>query len=297
MSALNRIFGWSPPKNQESVGVPPRPPHPVLRVLPFQSPKLDEPETATSPDKLSPTALEAPSPTSSISSEVPPEHGPKRGDPSWVARPRNPFIIFRCEYSQKHCKEGKRVRRPPGAPLEKSLSRRAAEAWRELPDEDKKYYKDLAEQEREEHTRKYPLYRFRPAKRNPPTRRSSHYSSSKSRRKFPAPSLGNNEPELVFPVPKHLPAAEVLEEQVEASAASVKATRRRSSSMPQPMKHNPYMAGMWEPQPPIPEVIRRPRSVNASWPSTLDQMSQSLLDGCQYSEVIFLSRLSRILFC
>ncbi|TFK61489.1 hypothetical protein BDN72DRAFT_741327, partial [Pluteus cervinus] len=83
-------------------------------------------------------------------------------DPAWVARPRNPFIIFRCQYSQKHSKEGKRVRRPPGAPPEKSLSKRAAEAWHTMSREEKEHFKELANMERDEHARLHPLYRFRP---------------------------------------------------------------------------------------------------------------------------------------
>src|SRR6266550_2637147 len=50
------------------------------------------------------------------------------GDSLWVARPRNAFIIFRCQYVRRHSRMGRRAR-GTGAPAEKSLSKRAAEAW------------------------------------------------------------------------------------------------------------------------------------------------------------------------
>lgn len=94
------------------------------------------------------------------------------GDPLWVARPRNAFIIFRCEYAQRHSRMGRRARRT-GAPTEKSLSKRAAEAWHQLSHEEKHHFKALADQERVEHARLYPYYRFRPVKR-PSSKRSPH---------------------------------------------------------------------------------------------------------------------------
>ncbi|PFH51546.1 hypothetical protein AMATHDRAFT_47060 [Amanita thiersii Skay4041] len=97
-----------------------------------------------------------------------------RGDPSWVARPRNAFIIFRCEYARLHSRMGKRIKRGTGAPTEKSLSKRAAEAWHQLSREEKNQFKVLADQERDEHARLHPDYRFRPMKRLAPRKRSPH---------------------------------------------------------------------------------------------------------------------------
>ncbi|TFK34919.1 hypothetical protein BDQ12DRAFT_575573, partial [Crucibulum laeve] len=77
-------------------------------------------------------------------------------------RPRNAFLIFRCQYSRENCKPGRRVRRPPGSQPEKTLSKRAAEAWHQLPAEEKERYKVLAEEEGKEHARLHPDYRFRP---------------------------------------------------------------------------------------------------------------------------------------
>ncbi|KAF8633354.1 hypothetical protein AX17_004526 [Amanita inopinata Kibby_2008] len=87
-----------------------------------------------------------------------------RCNPTWVARPRNAFIIFRCEYARRHSRMGKRVKRT-GAPADKSLSKRAAEAWHQLSNGERDHFKTLAEQERIEHARMHPDYRFRPMKR------------------------------------------------------------------------------------------------------------------------------------
>ncbi|KAG1749557.1 hypothetical protein EDB19DRAFT_148223 [Suillus lakei] len=88
-------------------------------------------------------------------------------DPSWIPRPRNAFIIFRCEYSRKHsqaAQEGDEESEPPN-PTAKTLSKRAAEAWKQLSASEKDSYKVLADKEREEHAHLYPHYRFRPMRR------------------------------------------------------------------------------------------------------------------------------------
>lgn len=83
-------------------------------------------------------------------------------DPAWVPRPRNAFIIFRCQYSQNHARENKD--NEPTA--EKTLSKRAAEAWRTLTEHEKQPWKDAAEQERKSHAKNHPGYKYRPRKRN-----------------------------------------------------------------------------------------------------------------------------------
>ncbi|KIK94590.1 hypothetical protein PAXRUDRAFT_47613, partial [Paxillus rubicundulus Ve08.2h10] len=84
-------------------------------------------------------------------------------DPSWIPRPRNAFIIFRCEYSREHTQSAQGQERDKFTnPTAKSLSKRAAEAWKQISGAEKDRYKLLAEREREEHARLYPSYRFRP---------------------------------------------------------------------------------------------------------------------------------------
>lgn len=79
-------------------------------------------------------------------------------DPDWVPRPANAFIIFRAEYSHRHAQTHKND--PPTA--EKTLSKRAAEAWKKLTASEKEPYKKRSEQERLEHARRYPNYRYKP---------------------------------------------------------------------------------------------------------------------------------------
>ncbi|KAF9239160.1 hypothetical protein BU15DRAFT_74853 [Melanogaster broomeanus] len=88
-------------------------------------------------------------------------------DPSWVPRPRNAFIIFRCEYSREHMQaaQGQDEDHIPPTLTAKTLSKRAAETWKQLPVSEKNRYKVLADREREEHARLYPNYRFRPMRR------------------------------------------------------------------------------------------------------------------------------------
>jgi hypothetical protein len=98
----------------------------------------------------------------------------RQHEPGWVARPRNAFIIFRCDYSQIHRRRGRRIRRPPGVPsTDPSLSKRAATAWKQMTAEEKEPYRIRAEQERDEHVRNNPDYRFRPQRHPGSVPRSS----------------------------------------------------------------------------------------------------------------------------
>lgn len=84
-------------------------------------------------------------------------------DPTWIPRPRNAFIIFRCNYTRKHAVRNSQELDEQS--LTQTLSRRAGEAWKKLPTPEKDKYKRLADREREEHARLYPHYRFRPMRR------------------------------------------------------------------------------------------------------------------------------------
>ncbi|PPQ82378.1 hypothetical protein CVT25_008339 [Psilocybe cyanescens] len=199
MPSLSRILGWTPPDNEDYLDV-------ALSsspLLPLQNPTfhISEPNPIRrAPRRVASRNFESTSPASSNSAlssdgESPNDkrvdgHG-KHVDPSWVARPRNEFILFRCDYVRKHSREGKRVRRPPGAEAEKTLSKQAAEAWHHLPPEERLYWKERANGERNEHARRYPDYRYRPKKsaagRRRQTRSSPNKQQSGSPEKVPAP--------------------------------------------------------------------------------------------------------------
>jgi HMG (high mobility group) box len=95
----------------------------------------------------------------------------KNSDPGWVPRPRNAFIIFRCDYVKQHSASSSS--HSPFPPSDKSLSKRAAEAWKQLPQSEQDRYKLLAIQEKKEHGERYPNYKFRPAKRRGSLARSN----------------------------------------------------------------------------------------------------------------------------
>ena len=89
-------------------------------------------------------------------------HQRRLKDPGHVPRPRNAFIIYRCEYTHKYLANGGSERASDFA--KRSLSKRAGEAWRNEKPETVQYYKSLAEEERALHRMNHPDYRFRPTR-------------------------------------------------------------------------------------------------------------------------------------
>ncbi|RXW18175.1 hypothetical protein EST38_g7672 [Candolleomyces aberdarensis] len=184
-ATLSRIFGWSPPLNETfvEVDVPDQPLPPHLPIYHTAEPSSPASSTSTLSDSQMEQRSEA----------------VRKGDPGWVARPRNEFILFRCDYVRKHTKEGgnKRNRRHPGQEAEKTLSKLAAEAWRALPQEERLYWREQANLERNDHARKYPDYRYRPKKSATARKRTSRSSGSMSAgvitncKSIPAPALLN----------------------------------------------------------------------------------------------------------
>lgn len=164
-----------------------------------------------------------------------------------VPRPRNAFIIFRCQtISKLHSKDSAGLDRPPTP--EKTLSKRAGVAWRQLSEEEKQVYKDLAEKERLEHQDKYPGYKYQPnrSKLNktrvsgPPTRRErveslvlrttsrSGTSPESGESVCPSPVSGRSSPEAsAIPIPSS------------ADDSTHSLAHRRSMSLPH-LVHEPY---------------------------------------------------------
>ena len=94
-----------------------------------------------------------------------------RRDPNKIPRPRNAFIIFRCDYCQNYALESKGSNRSPTP--EKTLSKRAGALWRTMSEEARRPYQEMAEQERITHALTYPNYKYRPNRRGLPRRRTS----------------------------------------------------------------------------------------------------------------------------
>ena len=183
-----------------------------------------------------------PSPGPSLSSSDRRAIRNRMRDPDWVPRPRNAFIIFRCEYSRTHARD-------PSDPSDKSnrsdktLSKRAGEEWRRLSAADREQYKILAEQEKAAHAVQNPDYRFKPVRRPPPgtassatrgrlgsfrrTDRSAQVASLIMRSERGASSWTQDDDQEHMAHPE--PAA------IQASSSTGVIGRRRSASMPQPV--------------------------------------------------------------
>ncbi|KAE9386503.1 hypothetical protein BT96DRAFT_764701, partial [Gymnopus androsaceus JB14] len=83
-----------------------------------------------------------------------------------VARPRNAFIIFRCEYSKNYARgptSGGSSRR--GQNVDTTMSKRAGVAWKSLSEDKQNHYKLLADKEKRDHARAHPGYRYQPRPR------------------------------------------------------------------------------------------------------------------------------------
>jgi hypothetical protein len=138
---------------------------------------------------------DTPSPSaSSVSHSSPPPFSPvtppKKGDPDYVKRPENAFMLFRSKRAEEIA-----LQRPP-SPVEnrfetvgnggKKLSKRAkmrgkrqrqaelskliSSQWRALSAEDRAHWDALAREKKREHAEKHPDYVFRPQKKEPKKR-------------------------------------------------------------------------------------------------------------------------------
>jgi hypothetical protein len=202
-------------------------------------------------------------------------------DPEWVPRPRNAFIIFRCEYSRKHAPDpsDSSDRSSRG---DKTLSKRAGEEWRRLSSAEREQYKVLAEQEKVAHALQNPDYRFKPVRRPPvgvtpnPGRarigscrrndRSAQVASliMRSERGVPShPQLDNpgNESHHSEPITALAPPS-----------TGVVMGRRRSASMPQPVAAQKAVTLPAKPRTP------GPISYNSSPGIDFDMVSSSSMD-------------------
>ncbi|KAK6456500.1 uncharacterized protein RJT20DRAFT_128421 [Scheffersomyces xylosifermentans] len=73
-----------------------------------------------------------------------------------IPRPRNAFILFRQKYHQSVLDEGNVIRTNP------EVSRELGRRWRALSADEKDHWNNLAEEEKKNHAKKYPGYRYTP---------------------------------------------------------------------------------------------------------------------------------------
>lgn len=100
-------------------------------------------------------------------------------DPNWVPRPLNSFMVFRVEYSRQHAQEQKSGDVKSSSVAEKTLSKRASEAWKKMSAAERQIYKDKAEEIKAEHSRLHPNYRYKPRRK---TTKEARPASVMSRR-------------------------------------------------------------------------------------------------------------------
>ncbi|TRM67832.1 hypothetical protein BD626DRAFT_545145 [Schizophyllum amplum] len=231
-----RVFGWSPPSSDADDE--PRSPRP--QVITFRlarrrapAPTADAHDAWCPVDKLSPTSSASSLLTEFGQYEDEPPAPARKGDPNYIARPRNSFVIFRCEFCKKHLsaakKRGGANARP--AQLRKTLSKQAAEAWRALSAEDKQQYMDLADKEKKEHAIRYPHYRYRPARRG----RSRLSRDGRAGRVLPRPKYEEDDDDYVPPSsPSHdsEPAARVPSPPPSSSGSSSSSAASSAASSP-----------------------------------------------------------------
>jgi len=156
-----------------------------------------------------------------------------------VRRPRNPFILFRCDFVKRNLVPAS-VERD-----HRNVSSIAGARWQQMSEEEKQPWKDLAAEEKIRHALEHPGYRYKPAAR-------ASGDSRKQRSKRGA----DDDPEKVrCREIARLIGDGVVGEQLKAvlsdASAALKApptaalTRRRSSScpplqFPRQVSHGPF---------------------------------------------------------
>ncbi|KAL4246159.1 hypothetical protein ABKN59_009326 [Abortiporus biennis] len=153
MLAFSSLQAWDtvPPLTTYNAPLPDSTPANSRAPLPRHSLSLNVPP-------IRPTTSHYRTPSNSSSTDSRPPS--RRNDPGHVPRPPNPFILFRCEFSRSHTKE---IKAKDGSPLaEKTLSKRAGEAWKKLTVQQREPWKAMAERARRDHAKKFPNYKYKP---------------------------------------------------------------------------------------------------------------------------------------
>ena len=145
-SAGKEVVGSSPP---EKVDTPP-PPHVedgesecVLDRSSIRSPLIHNCPLPHSPYS-GPSSFPLPTTYFHLESATAHQHRPK--DFTHVPRPRNAYIIYRCDYTQRYLANGGSKRAPHSEKW--SLSKMAGDGWKNETPETVRHYQALAEEEK-----------------------------------------------------------------------------------------------------------------------------------------------------
>ena len=77
-------------------------------------------------------------------------------DETHIRRPANPFILFACNYRRIHASRGLNNRK---------LSVEAGSVWHGMSEEEKRFWREQAQQVKKKHEHEHPGYRYQPRRR------------------------------------------------------------------------------------------------------------------------------------
>ncbi|KAI9566630.1 hypothetical protein HD554DRAFT_2174292 [Boletus coccyginus] len=143
--AASEFSHYAPTLCAESIGIPPY----FLLSGPLQSPELSAPALTSASTK--------PLPLPGSSGELQPKLTRLANGRHHVPRPRNPFILFRCDLVHQ------RKVLPRSDLDDTNISRIAGDLWRQMSAAQKKPWVELAAQEKARHALLYPDYKYAPA--------------------------------------------------------------------------------------------------------------------------------------
>jgi len=146
---------------------------PTVHVTPTKFPTISPQKSRRRAEPLDQQSPSTTQKKSSGSSTASPKPGVKR-----IPRPRNAFMIYRSTvWAQQKIPVG--IERD-----HRHISRIIGHCWNSLPDEEKQIWRAKAEEEKQEHLRKYPGYRYSPITRtNKPIKRNVNRNGEKDRRR------------------------------------------------------------------------------------------------------------------
>lgn len=115
-----------------------------------------------------------------VSMQPPAEKCICKSNPNRIPRPRNAFILFRQKYHQLVLDEATEAKTNP------EVSRELGRRWRALSAVERDHWNSLAEQEKKNHAKKYPNYRYTP-------RRNGKNKNCPACHKNPRPAINHGQ--------------------------------------------------------------------------------------------------------
>ncbi|KAG1880846.1 hypothetical protein F4604DRAFT_1678985 [Suillus subluteus] len=183
----------------------------------------------------------------------------KRQPAGHIPRPRNAFILFRCDFVQQ--------KKIPGhvESDHRNLSRIAGKIWRGMKKEQQKPWIDLALKEKERHAAMYPGYKYMPAQQTSKQRKVKSDRIAKEERELEIRRAELSLPLVLLPIP--LPRAHVARPRVPpVGAAPVNPSTDLDSWAPFLVTHD--------------DLARRPSRTTMYHSVTSEPIASPLIPAC-----------------